>query len=160
MNKQQRQQLEELKQWTARSLERDELIRTIEETATETPMQVKAKIPKQYHDYWKVFSDLQSQHFPPSRPWDHAINLKPGAPAMLPAKVYPAPPKEQDYWQQFTREGLKKGYIRIGDGPYATPTFTILKKNGKLRPVQDYRALNAWTIRNRYPLPLISQLID
>jgi hypothetical protein len=132
MNQRQRQQLEALKHWTAQSLERDKLIRVIEEMASETPEQVKAKIPKQYHNYWKVFSDLQSQRFPPSRPWDHAINLKPGAPATLPAKVYPAPPKECEYWQQFTREGLKKGYIRIGDGPYATPTFTILKKNGKL----------------------------
>jgi hypothetical protein len=90
------------------------------------------KIPTQYHTYWKVFSNLQSQQFPLSRPWDHAINLKPGAPATLPAKVYPAPPKEHNYWQQFTKEGLKKGYIQITNGPYAMPTFTILKKNGKL----------------------------
>jgi hypothetical protein len=96
------------------------------------PEQVKAKIPQQYYSYWKVFSDLQSQQFPPSRPWDHAIDLKPRAPATLPAKVYPVPPKEREYWQQFTKEGLKKGYIRIGNGLYTTPTFTILKKNGKL----------------------------
>jgi hypothetical protein len=81
-------------QWTAHSLERDKLIRTIEETTPETPEQVKAKIPQQYHNYWKVFSDLQLQQFPPSRPWDHTIDLKPRAPATLLAKVYPAPPKE------------------------------------------------------------------
>jgi len=38
--------------------------------------------------------------------------------------------------------------------------FFIKKKNGKLRPVQDYRPINEWTIKNRYPLPLIPQLID
>jgi len=38
--------------------------------------------------------------------------------------------------------------------------FFIKKKNGKLRPVQDYRLINEWTIKNRYPLPLIPQLID
>ncbi len=38
--------------------------------------------------------------------------------------------------------------------------FFIKKKNGKLRPVQDYRPINEWTIRNRYPLPLIPQLIN
>jgi hypothetical protein len=126
----------------------------------ETPEEVRAKIPEQYHRFWKVFSDLQSQRFPPSRPWDHAIKLKPGAPASLPGKVYPAPPKEREFWSNFTQEALKKGYIRIGEGPYVTPTFTIPKKNGKLRPVQDYQRLNEWTIRNHYPLPLIPQLID
>jgi hypothetical protein len=38
--------------------------------------------------------------------------------------------------------------------------FFIKKKNGKLRPVQDYQPINKWTIKNRYPLPLIPQLID
>jgi hypothetical protein len=44
--------------------------------------------------------------------------------------------------------------------PYATSFFFIKKKNGKLRPVQDYCPVNAWTIKNCYPLPLIPQLID
>jgi len=38
--------------------------------------------------------------------------------------------------------------------------FFIKKKNRKLRPVQDYRLVNSWTIKNRYPLPLILLLID
>jgi hypothetical protein len=55
---------------------------------------------------------------------------------------------------------LKKGYVQCGKGPYATKTFTIKKKNGKLQPIMDYRPLNEHTIKNKYPLPLISQLID
>ena len=42
----------------------------------------------------------------------------------------------------------------------ASPFFFIKKKDGSLRPVQDYRKLNEMTIKNRYPLPLISELID
>jgi len=38
--------------------------------------------------------------------------------------------------------------------------FFVLKKNGKKRMVHDYRYLNSWTIKNNYPLPLISDLID
>ena len=41
-----------------------------------------------------------------------------------------------------------------------SPFFFIKKKDGKLRPVQDYRKVNEWTIRNRYPLPLIPELIN
>ena len=42
----------------------------------------------------------------------------------------------------------------------ATPFFFVKKKDGKLRPCQDYRYLNKWTIKNAYPLPLISELMD
>jgi hypothetical protein len=38
------------------------------------------KIPEEYQDLAQVFDDKASQRFPPSREWDHAINLKPGAP--------------------------------------------------------------------------------
>src|SRR5438445_12966055 len=41
----------------------------------------------------------------------------------------------------------------------AAPVFFVKKKDGKLRLVQDYRALNAMTVKNKYPLPLILELI-
>ncbi len=40
-----------------------------------------------------------------------------------------------------------------------SPFFFIKKKDNKLRPVQDYRKINALTVQNQYPLPLISDLI-
>ena len=42
----------------------------------------------------------------------------------------------------------------------ASPFFFVRKKDGKLRPVQDYRKLNEQTIKNKYSLPLISELVD
>jgi len=42
----------------------------------------------------------------------------------------------------------------------AAPVFFIKKKDGSLHLVQDYRALNAVTVKNRYPLPLISELVS
>ena len=42
----------------------------------------------------------------------------------------------------------------------SSPFFFVKKKDGKLRPVQDYRKLNEFTVKNRYPLPLILELID
>jgi hypothetical protein len=62
--------------------------------------------------------------------------------------------------QKFIKEHTTRGTIRPSKSPYATSFFFIKKKNGKLRPVQDYRPVNAWTIKNRYPLPLIPQLVD
>ena len=55
---------------------------------------------------------------------------------------------------------LKCGTIRPSKSPYVASFFFIKKKNGKLCPVQDYCPINEWTIKNKYPLPLIPQLID
>ena len=55
---------------------------------------------------------------------------------------------------------MRKGYIRPSKSPQMLPEFFVPKKDGKKRMVQDYRYLNSWTIKNNYPLPLISDLID
>ena len=60
---------------------------------------------------------------------------------------------------KFLEEHLAKGYIRHLNSPYASPFFFIKKKDGKLQPVQDYRALNKWTVCNTYSLLLIRELI-
>jgi len=55
---------------------------------------------------------------------------------------------------------LARGTIRPGIGPYAANVFFVKKKDGKLRPVQDYRPLNKWTKKNQNVSPLIPQVVD
>ena len=117
-------------------------------------------IPQHYRQHARVFSEEAAQRFPEPRIWDHAIDLKPGAPSALPGKIYSLTAQEQDELKKFVIEHSRKGYIRPSKSPYAAPFFFIKKKDGKLRPVQDYRRLNQWTVRNTYPLPLIPQLIN
>jgi hypothetical protein len=127
------------------------LIRTITDPVT---------IPLHYRTFERVFSEEASHEFPPSRPWDHAIDLKPGAPAALPGKLIPLSQAELIELRKFVKEHLGRGTIRPSKSPYKSHFFYIKKKDGKLRPVQDYRPVNQWTIRNAYPLPLILELID
>src|SRR5580692_5741910 len=117
------------------------------------------EIPDKYKRYSHVFNEEAAHRFPESRIWDHAIELKPNAPSTIPGKVYQLTQDEQKALLEFVKEQQAKGYIRPSKSPYVAPFFFIKKKDGKLRPVQDYRRLNEWTIRNRYPLPLISELI-
>jgi hypothetical protein len=117
-------------------------------------------IPKHYRAFERVFSEEASHEFPPSRTWDHAIDLKPGAPAALPGKLIPLSQAELVELRKFVKEHLGRGTIRPSKSPYKSRFFYIKKKDGKLRPVQDYRPVNQWTIRNAYPLPLIPELID
>ena len=118
------------------------------------------KIPLPYRQFARVFSEEASHEFPPTRIWNHAIELKPNAPQTLPGKIYPLAQAELQELDKFVTEHLKRGTIRPSKSPYAASFFFIKKKNGKLRPVQDYRPINEWTVKNKYPLPLIPQLID
>ena len=68
--------------------------------------------------------------------------------------------EEREEVREFIQEQLRKGYIRLSKLPQMASVFFVGKKNGKKRMVQDYRYLNEWTIKNDYPLPLISDLIE
>jgi hypothetical protein len=116
-------------------------------------------VPEAYRSFASVFSEEDSQRLPEHQPWDHAIELRPGAPETMRTKIYPMSPNEQEELNGFIEENLKKGYIRPSKSPISSPVFFIKKKDGKLRLVQDYRKLNEWTVKNRYPLPLISDVI-
>jgi hypothetical protein len=117
-------------------------------------------IPNHYCTFSRVFSEEASHEFPPSHPWDHAIELKLGAPAALLGKLIPLSQAEQEELRKFVKEHMARGTIRPSKSPYKSRFFYIKKKDGKLRPVQDYWPVNQWTIRNAYPLPLIPELID
>ena len=119
----------------------------------------KVEIPPQYAKFKHLFSEEASHHFPPKRTWDHAIEFKPDTPDIIDCKVYPMTQTEDMALEEFIKEQHAKGYIHPSKSPYASSFFFIKKQDGKLRPVQDYRRINNYTICNQYPLPLISELI-
>ena len=67
---------------------------------------------------------------------------------------------EREEVQEFVKDQLRKGYIRPLKSLQMSLVFIVPKKNRKKRMVQDYQYLNSWMIKNNYPLPLISDLID
>ncbi len=117
-------------------------------------------VPEEYRRHARTFNEKESHRFPPKRPCDHAIELLSDAPKLFDCKIYPMARGEEDSLREFIKEQLEKGYIRPSKSPYASPFFFIKKKDGKLRPVQDYCKLNSLTVKNQYPLPLIPELID
>jgi hypothetical protein len=117
-------------------------------------------VPEHYWDFSKVFSKEESNWLPMHKVYDHVIDLKPDAPESLRSKVYPMPVNEQAELDQFLEENLKKGYIVPSKSPMSSPVFFIKKKDGKLRLIQDYRKLNNISIKNRYLLPLASDIIN
>jgi hypothetical protein len=108
--------------------------------------------------YKKVFEDAGFQALPKRKPWDHTIDLKPDATPQKLTKAYPISPLEDKAMKEFIEENLANGRIRPSQSPWASGFFFIKKKDGKLRLTQDYRALNSTTVKNAYPLLLISDL--
>jgi hypothetical protein len=62
--------------------------------------------------------------------------------------------------REYLDTAFKKGWIRVSKSPSATPILFVLKKDRGNRLCVDYRSLNKVTIKNRYPLPLISELLN
>jgi RNase H-like domain found in reverse transcriptase/Reverse transcriptase (RNA-dependent DNA polymerase) len=116
-------------------------------------------VPKQFHKFMKVFSKKASERMPTRKPWDHAIEMKPGF-ELKKAKNIPLSPQEQKEVEEILNNQLSKGHIRESKSPQTSAVFFIPKKDLRKRMVQDYRYLNLWTIRNNYPLLLINELVD
>jgi len=97
---------------------------------------------------------------PLQKPYDHAIDFMEGTKLSKPAKVYLLFLAERNSLDTWINEELRKGYIYLSTSPIAAPFFFVKKHDGSLRPVIDYKALNAITIKNRYPIPRIANLIE
>ena len=119
----------------------------------------KVTLPPKYSSFASVFSKEATDHVPSSRPYDHEINFDDSFTPKI-GKVYPLSPDERKATEDFLDENLAAGKIRPSNSPQASPFFFVKKKDGGLRPCQDYRYVNEHTIRNAYPLPLISDLVD
>ena len=117
------------------------------------------KVPSHYHDFKDVFDKKDFDQLHEQRVWDHAIkldeNFKP-----VDCKVYLLNPSEQKALEDFIEENLSSGRIQLSKSPMALLFFFVKKPDGKLQPTQDYWKLNEATIKNRYPLPLIGELIN
>jgi len=116
-------------------------------------------LPNYAKGFESVFTKEDFDILPDHRQWNHTIELVPGSePKSL--KVYSLSPVEQKELDSFLEENLHTRRIRPSKSPMAALVFFIKKKDGSLRLVQDYRALNSMTVKNKYPLLLISELVS
>jgi len=91
--------------------------------------------------------------------YDYAIDFIKGTKLPKLAKVYLLSLVERNSLDTWINEELRKGYIYPSTSLIAALFFFVKKYNGSLRSVIDYRALNAITVKNRYPIPRIANLI-
>ncbi|KAL0295930.1 UNVERIFIED_CONTAM: Transposon Ty3-G Gag-Pol polyprotein [Sesamum radiatum] len=96
---------------------------------------------------------------PPHREVDFEINTIPGA-APISITPYRMDPLELKELKKQLEELLDKGFIRPSISPWGALVLFVKKKDGSMRLCIDYRQLNRITIKNKYPLPRIDDLLD
>jgi hypothetical protein len=116
-------------------------------------------VPEVYHKFADVFSRQKADTLPPHRDCDLKINIDEGA--KVPAgPIYPLSEFELKTLREFIDENLKTGFIRPSNSPFGAPVLFIKKKDVSLRLCVDFRRLNAITRKDKYPLPLTSELLN
>jgi hypothetical protein len=127
-----------------------------------TPIQEETSsttIPERYKQFQDVFEKKNADVLPEHRPYDCAIDLQDGAQPPF-GPIYNLSQNELTTLREYIDENLAKNFIRHSKSPAGAPILFVKKKDGSLRLCVDYRGLNKVTVKNRYPLPLISGLLD
>ncbi len=89
---------------------------------------------------------------------EHHIKLKPGTnPIYIPA--YRLPHSQRQVVEEQIKEMLEQGVIENSRSPWNSPLFLVPKKNGQFRPVNDFRRVNEVTEDERFPLPVLKDLL-
>jgi hypothetical protein len=115
-------------------------------------------LPAIYGDFVEVFIKTQAETLPPHRSTNHAINLEPGY--NLPdGGIYNLSEFELRTLKAYIEANLANGFIQRSSSPVAAPILFAKTKDGGLGLCFDYRALNKVTMKNRYPRPLISEML-
>ncbi|EDN02416.1 hypothetical protein HCAG_00280 [Histoplasma mississippiense (nom. inval.)] len=116
-------------------------------------------LPDYVMPYAHIFSEEAAISAQRPEEAEHRIDLEPGArPPFMP--IYNLSETELAALREYLKNALDKGWIQPSSSPAGAPILFVPKKDGGLRLCVDYRGLNRITIKNRYPLPLISELLD
>ena len=116
-------------------------------------------VPEEYHDFTDVFSKAKALVLAPNREYDLTIELEEGA-NLPPGRLYSLSPVKLETLRAFIDENLCFGFIRPTSSSHAAPVLFVKKKDGSLQLCVDYQGLNKISKKDRYPLPLISNLLD
>ncbi len=118
-----------------------------------------SNVPEEYLDLKEVFSKSRAASLPPHRPYDCAIDLVPGT-SPPKGRLYSLSVPEREAMEKYISDSLAAGLIRPSSSPAGAGFFFVGKKDGSLRPCIDYRGLNNITVKNTYPLPLMSSAFE
>ncbi len=118
------------------------------------------QVPSEYADFADVFSPKLAVELPKHTEInDHALELVDDRQPPY-GPICSFGPVELEILKVYIENNLASGFIRPSKSPAGAPILFDKKLDGSLRLCVDYRSLNNLTIKNRYPLPLVGELLD
>uniref|UniRef100_A0A2N9FIE8 Integrase catalytic domain-containing protein n=1 Tax=Fagus sylvatica TaxID=28930 RepID=A0A2N9FIE8_FAGSY len=107
--------------------------------------------------YASVFREPQG--LPPLRGHEHQILLKEGTQPIC-QRPYRYPFYQKTEIENIVKELLESGSIRPSQSPFSSPVILVRKADGSWRMCIDYRGLNKETIKDKFPIPVVDELLD
>jgi hypothetical protein len=123
----------------------------------EIPADLTPEITMILYQYKNIFSTPEG--LPPQRLQNHAIPLKEGSNTVK-VKPYRYPHSQKEQIEKMVLEMLEQGIIQASNSPFSSPIVLVKKKDGSWRFCTDYRALNAITVKDSFPMPTVDELLD
>ena len=111
------------------------------------------------HEYEDRFHETLPDGLPPERNTGHTIPLEPGSKPPF-RHAYRLSPRELVEAETQIADLIARGLVEPSTSPYSSPILFIQKKDGSLRMCVDYRALKKLTVKKKYPLPWIVDLLE
>ena len=124
---------------------------------------IQQQLPVQYKEYSDVSSKAALDELPPHQSNNYQIKIEEGASpeqTVGHSPLYKQSQEELEAAREYVVNNLSKGFIRPSDAPYASPILMAWKPGGGLHFCVDYRKLNSITWKDRYPIPLVDELME
>lgn len=136
-------------------------INRMEREVEENSEQGRVEIPPFLVDFVKKHEKILADPvgLPPPRGHEHVIRVKEGS-NPVGVRPYRYPQCQKDEIESMIQEMLNAGIIKPSTSPFSSPVLLVRKKDGSWRFCDDYRALNKETVPNKYPIPVIDELLD
>ncbi|XP_074265326.1 uncharacterized protein LOC141587757 [Silene latifolia] len=132
-------------------------IQSTEELTTSEGNPVPTAVQTILDDFKDVFKT--PTELPPHRTYDHTIHLKEGT-TPINVRPYRYPVVQKDAIESIVKEMLESGVVRPSQSPFSSPIVLVKNKDGTWRLCVDYRELNKYTVKDKFPIPVIEELLD